>query len=104
MRFNVLQMMRRDDGSIVLDQREKVDKLVAPRDQKRFASMKALAQYVGVNTCPDICAPTQIIAHGSEDSTTDEFKTLSIVISTLKDTADFNVTFVKLDLSTVRLF
>lgn len=102
-RFNGLHISKLNDGKVLLGQHEKIEKLQTPSDEKRFASMRALAQYVGVNIGPDICAPVQLVAPGSEQTTAAEFKTLEKVIDFLKDTKDFKMVFTPLKLDTARL-
>ena len=65
--FNGINI-KKTTASYSITQSDKVDKLVDPTTSVEYASHRALAQYVGVNTRPDICAPVQLLAPGSGKS------------------------------------
>lgn len=47
-RFNVLTIMREVDVRLMIEKHEMIEKLVQPSGQKEFNSVRAFAQYVGV--------------------------------------------------------
>lgn len=52
----------------MIDQSEKVPTLSPPVNQKGFENIRTFKHYLGDNTHTYICAPTQPIAPGAEDS------------------------------------
>lgn len=68
-----------------------------------FISQRALAQYIGVNVRPDICAPVQLIAPGKNEVTDKDIKSLKKTTKFLKETIEQGLTFVPLNLETMRL-
>lgn len=54
--FNGVRLKRIDDGRLLLEQSEKIQKHEMAKTQKDFSSQRALAQYIGVNFRPDVCA------------------------------------------------
>lgn len=69
--------MTEDHNSVVtMYQTEKVYKQQVPWKLEEFASQRSLAQYICVNTRPDICAAVQLIAPGSEPTSEKEMNDL----------------------------
>lgn len=54
-------MKRTEDGGIEME-KDKIEGLLLPTDDKQFASRRAMVQYIAVNCRPDVCAPIQLIA------------------------------------------
>lgn len=50
---------------------------------KTFTSVRAMIQYIGVKTHPDVCAPVQLIAPGAEYATPEEWKVDNILLANL---------------------
>lgn len=69
----------------------------------QFISARALAQYIGVNTRPDICAPIQLIAPGKDPPSKADIKLLRKITGFMKDTIDQGLYYVKLNLRTARI-
>lgn len=86
-----------------MDQEEKVTRLTVPTNEKDFASKREMAQYIGVNCRPDICAAIQLIAPGGESLKNSEYATIRKVIDHLQSDPPFGLTFVPIYLSTSRL-
>lgn len=101
--FNGLTIRQQADGLVILNQTEKIENLSPAADQKAFASTRALAQYIGVNISPDICAPVQLIAPGNSDASPEEYKLLNKVVNFVKEAKDSLLKFVPLHLKTARL-
>lgn len=49
-----------------MNQADKVAQLQTPECQKAFTSQRAVAQYVDVNSRPDICAKVPLVGHGGD--------------------------------------
>lgn len=103
MAFNGVRVSRIANGGIKMDQGDKIRSLSFPTSDKQFASKRAMAQYIGVNCRPDVCAPVQLVAPGREPTSKDEYRTLKKVITHLQATADVGLNFVPLELETCRL-
>lgn len=86
-----------------LTQTEKISKLNFDNTAASFVSNRALAQYIGVNVRPDVCAPVQLIAPGLEPPTKEEMKLLRKIIDFLKDTSGQGLDYVKVDMDTARI-
>ena len=95
--------IKHQDGRYTIDQQDKIEKLTIAKTQKEFSSMRALAQYIGVNTRPDICAPIQLIAPGNKQTTTAEFKSLTKTTNFLTKTKNQGLDFIKLNLESARI-
>lgn len=96
-------MIHKEGTKMVIAQKEKIDRLHMVDTQVEFNSQRALAQYVGVNVRPDVCAPIQLIAPGSQPTTDAEFKSLRRSTKFLKETRTQGLNFTPLNLETVRL-
>lgn len=88
-------------NTIRTNQSDKIDALSIPMTQKEFASERAAAQYVGVNTRPDICANVQLLPPGQEQTTPDELKQFKTIVNYLKATRRQKLNFTKLHLPSV---
>ena len=86
-----------------MSQADKIEKLAIAETQQEFTSQRALAQYIGVNVRPDICAPVQLIAPGKLPTTDKERKSLKKTTKFLKETIDQGLNYVALDLKTTKL-
>lgn len=86
-----------------INQTDKINKLSIVNDQKDFTSHRALAQYIGVNARPDVCAPVQLVAPGSTPTTDEEYKLFKRTVKHLKATSTQGLHYVPLDLTTTRL-
>lgn len=101
--FNGIMIAKEKDGTIKVTQQEKITKLQHPATQKDFTSQRALAQYIGVCTRPDVCANIQLIAPGAQKTTEDEFRTLKKTMDHLSATKERGLTYKRIDMSTMRL-
>lgn len=101
--FNGLEIARHDDGIITITQEDKIYRIRTPTSQAELASQRALAQYVGVNTRPDVCAAIQLVAPGSKPPTPAEFKSFAKTVKFMQQTKPQGLSFVPLDLTTMRL-
>lgn len=54
-------------------------------------------------TRPDDCTKIQLISPGAEETTPEEFKTFNKTIKQMKDTNEMGLTYLKLDMSSIRL-
>lgn len=61
-------MQNKKDGMINMTKKENMDQIDNVNVQKSFTSLRALAQYIGVNKRPGICATVQLIEPGSDPS------------------------------------
>lgn len=102
-KVNALLLSKDLDGSINTTQESKIDNLTQPKDAKTFSNISALAQYIGVNCSPDLCAPVRLFAPGSKEVTNDEIKHFSKVIRFLNLTRHDGLQFVPLFLATLKL-
>ena len=82
---------------------EKIDKLECVETQKAFVSQKALAQYIGVNVRPDVCASIQLVAPGSKPTSDEEYKTFKRTVKSMIATRDQGLNFIKLDIPSTKL-
>lgn len=103
MTFNGSELYRSNPPLICMRQHEKIGKVRNPTDQKTFANQRAMAQYAGVNTHPDTCAPVQLVARGNDPSTDEDFKALKKDIKHLKDTSTSGLNYIALNLPSTRL-
>ena len=87
----------------IIDQSDKIRRLEPADNSSDFISQRALAQYIGVNVRPDICAPVQLIAPGKNEVTDKDIKSLKKTTKFLKETIEQGLTFVPLNLETMRL-
>ena len=71
--------------------------------EKQFISQRALAQYIGVNVRPDICAPVQLITPGNAPPSNNDYKSLMKTIKFLKATTSQGLNYVPIDLQTAHL-
>ena len=101
--FNGINICRTIEGQYKINQTDKIDRLESSTTQKGFASMRALAQYVGVNVRPDVCAPIQLIAPGSEPTTKEQFTSLRKAVEFLKETKEIGLTYVKLNMEEIKI-
>lgn len=74
MKFNGIRLTRGNDSVVRMEQRDKIEKLTIPTNDKEFASKHAMVQYIGVNFHPDVCAPVQLVAPGQEQTTKEGYK------------------------------
>lgn len=86
-----------------MDQRKKISRISHPTTYNAFASKRVMAQYVGVNCRPDVCAAVQLIAPGGDRVTKEEYLTMNRVIIHLKSYPRFGLTFVFVDIKSSRL-
>lgn len=70
--FNGSDLDRPRTTTIRMRQPDKMRTLLNQLDQPGFAIQRAMAQYVGVYTRPDICAPVQPVATGQDLSTVED--------------------------------
>ena len=101
--FNGLCIKQIDKGLISMTQEEKIDKVKHPTTEEEFASQRALAQYIGVCSRPDICAAVQLLAPGSEPTTPAEMKQFSKAVKHLHDTSTIGLKFKGIDMTTARI-
>lgn len=62
--FNGIRVQRTENGTIKMDQVDKISKIYITEMQVQFASQRVLAQYDGGNSRPEICAAMQLLAPG----------------------------------------
>lgn len=86
-----------------MNQTEKLDLLEHPESEKSFISTRVMAQYIYVNTRPDVTASVQLFAPGSEPVTTEEFKTFAKSFRHQKKSREIVVTFQQLDIGFLQL-
>ena len=87
-----------------ITQKDKIRKLDDKIEgEKQFISQRSLAQYIGVNVRPDICAPVQLITPGNAPPSSSDYKSLMKTIKFLKATASQGLNYVPIDLKTARL-
>ena len=98
-----VNLSRNRDVRYKITQQDKVTKLKLVDNIADFVSFRALAQYIGVNVRPDICAPVQLIAPGSTPPSRGDMKTLNKVTKFLKATIDQGLNYVPLNLGKARL-
>lgn len=92
-----------DDGIILMAHAEKISLVEIPMDQKAFSSERALAQYIGVNTHPDVCTNVQLVAPGSAPTTNGEYKSFSKTVTYLHETGAYGLKFRALGMETMRI-
>lgn len=103
-KFNSLVLRLEPTKTITTTQSSKIERIFSPLTAKNSASIRATAQYVGVNFIPDVCATIQLLAPGSEEDTDSEKKQLSKCIMFLKGTKDVGLRFAPLHLTSVLMF
>lgn len=101
--FNGLMIGIDDEGALVISQTAKIEKLNEVNDEKDFISKRALAQYIGVCTRPDICANVQLIAPGTNPVSDDDYKTLNSTIKHLHNTKHIGLKYKTLTIEEVKL-
>lgn len=65
-------------------------------------SSRGLAQYVGINVRPDVCAPIQLIAPGNAPPSRAEKKLLEKLINSLTEIIYQGLDYLPVDLDTAR--
>lgn len=86
-----------------MEQEDKLNKLAQPTYQKTFTGVRAMGQYIGVNTRPVFCRPVQLLAPDATKSAKEEHKSLQNFISNLRSKAIEALKFVRLDLERLKL-
>lgn len=69
-----------------MSQTDKIERLTTATTQQAFSSQGAAAQYIGINTRPDICAAVHLIAPGNAPTKPEEYKSLAKSIKFLHET------------------
>lgn len=64
--------IRWDGNAYKMTQTENIEKLKPPSNDSEYVSMRALAQYVGFNTRPSVCAPVQLLVSPKEGITSEQ--------------------------------
>ena len=100
--FNGITLMN-NMGTYTMMQADKILKLRVPTNNAEYISQRALAQYVGVNVRPDVCAPVQLLVPGKEEVTTLQYKQLKKVLEYMMDTKNQGLNYVSLDMESARL-
>lgn len=77
-------ILKKEGQSMMMTQAENTAKLRIPECERSFASIRAMAEYMGVNLRPDIAAGVQFIAPGGHPTDKEEFATLKKFINHLK--------------------
>lgn len=88
---------------IFKDQNDKVDNLEKAETPNTFPNQRAVTQYIGVNSRPDICASVKLIAPERYPTTIPEYKSFSKILKFLRSSKHDVLSFVILDMSTVKL-
>lgn len=102
--FNGTHIRRNGDARISIAQTYKIKPIRIQRTLKAFASQRAFVQYIGVNPRPGVCANTEPIAPGAEETTPDEFKAFQKIRANLHETADTSMSFLRLTHESVNIF
>lgn len=97
-KFNGIQIRQQSTGEIEITQTDKVERLKMPKEEKEFTSQRALAQYVGVNTRPDICTAVQLLTPGHEATMKEEFTAFKKTLQFLQSTKTQGLKYVALNL------
>lgn len=71
--------------------------------KESFASNRALADYIGVNVRPDMCASLQLIAPGKEAPSKKEMKLLGNTIDFLNETRNQGHEYEKVIMDTAQI-
>ena len=100
--FNGINI-HKQEHQYIMKQEDKIDRLIISSTEKEFTSQRAAAQYIGVNTRPDIATPFQLLAPGNQPTTPAQFKSLTKAITFLKSTKGQGLHYVPLNLNTARL-
>lgn len=83
-----------------MTQKSNIDALKEPRDDKYFVSLRASAQYIGVNTLPDVCSNVKLIGPGNNPITSAEKRTLSKTLAHMIEITGDGLVFIPLDMTT----
>ena len=96
--FNGCSISAMDHGVHCLGQSVKLRSLKQPMNQTEMVSAKALMQYIGTCTRPDLCAPTQLLSEAVTTTPTKEtFQTMNKLINWCHDTSSAGLTFLPLN-------
>lgn len=101
--FNGMNISIGKGNTFKITQSQKLSSLENVQDRDGFVRNRAKAQYIGCCTRPDLCASVQLLAASAKSPTKKDFKSLNHVVLRCHDTADKGLTFVPLDLSSIRL-
>lgn len=77
-------------------QEDKIARLKHADTIPEFISARELAQYIGMKTRPDVCAPIKLIAPGNTPPPNKEIRLLKNITTFMKDTCDQGLDYVKL--------
>lgn len=101
--FNGLTVTKSSEDTFETTQTDKIRKLTSEGTQKELAPQRELAQYVGVNSRPDIGAKVQLIAPGNLLISEEEFQKLAKSTAFLHKAEKQALQLVPLDTTTERL-
>lgn len=71
--------------------------------KNRLPVREPLAQYIGVNTRPDVTASIQLVAPGNEPTSPTEYKVLNKKIAHMKSSIDTGLTHIPIDVANMHL-
>lgn len=100
--FNGISI-RKEGHAYTMTQSEKIDKLKPPGNDKEYASSRALAQYIGVCTRPDVCSSVQLLVPQKEGVTAEQTKKLTKVFSHMAGTREQGLNYTSIDMTTARI-
>lgn len=72
--------------TILMTQADKIDQRSIPSEQELFTIHRDLAQYIGVDTCADICANIRLVEPGSGATTKQTYQYQERTITHLRQT------------------
>lgn len=101
--FNGCQITVERNRVHLLRQMDKLGKISKPRNQDELVSVRALLQYIGCCTRPDLCAPVQLLASEVNNPEASTYSKMESIVERCHNTKDMGLTFIPLERSSLRL-
>lgn len=100
--FNGCHITAYGSAGYGITQSDKRSKLKPPTTREEFVSNRALAQYIGCCTRPDICAAVQLLASATDDPSEKNYTSLQKIIKHCNNTTKSGLRYIPLDLNSIR--
>lgn len=101
--FNELIIKRNSESTYSIQQSEKLRGLRMVNTEEELKTTPAMIQYIGSCTRPDISSRSQLLSSEMQTNLKMSIKKLNKLVSWCHDTCDFELKFVPLNLSSLRL-
>ena len=101
--FNGSQITVETNRVHLLRQMDKLRKVAKPKNPEEMVSLRALLQYIGCCTRPDLCASVQLLASQVTDPDNSTYSAMEKIVERCHDTTDMGLRFVPMEKKSLRL-